>query len=355
VGLIVALVAIGAIAAYRIGLGAWADYRRSGLDQALARRDWTAAQRALDDCRWASPHESELCLQAARLARRQDRLHEAERLLKECRGEGEFHVLLGFERCLLEIQSGQFGNSADLDRYADEHPESTEALLIEEAQIKGNLAAWNLPRAQQYLAIWQQRRTMTADRAAGLSWQATAALLAGNVDQATANYRQALELDVANEAARLGLARLLAHSDPAEAEGHLRHLATADPENTEVMYWQAIAARNLGQLDVAVELLDRLLARAPKHVDGLVLLGRVALDERRPADAGLWLAKAEQLAPDRHSVLLAMRDYLRMAGRPDDVARYEARLQEVIRNMRRSPESPGNKDATPLPAHPGGQ
>ncbi|MCI0360679.1 MAG: hypothetical protein L0211_19555, partial [Planctomycetaceae bacterium] len=165
------LVLIG-LAAYRIGLNFWGMYHRRAVDVALSRRDFAHARIELAKCLWIWPKQPELQLQLARLARRQNLLDEARQHLRHCNSDGELAVVIGLEQCLLEIQTGEFGNSAQLDQYAREHPEFPEAMLIEEAQIKGSLAMLDLPRARAYLATWQERRTATPDQVQGLLWQA---------------------------------------------------------------------------------------------------------------------------------------------------------------------------------------
>ncbi|MCI0361626.1 MAG: tetratricopeptide repeat protein, partial [Planctomycetaceae bacterium] len=195
------------------------------------------------------------------------------------------------------------------------------------------LAMLDLPRARAYLATWQERRTATPDQVQGLLWQAMALLLAHEVEQATVCYRRAVELDPANREARLALTQVLAHSDPAEAMEHLQVLRQANPADADVLYQQAIVERNLGRLEEAASTLDRLFAVAPDHLEGIVLRGRVALDQRQTEEAGRWFRRAERLAPDRHAVLTAMIDFLRLTGRGDEAQRYQERLQKAVQRI----------------------
>lgn len=350
--LVAVIAALGVVTAYYLGLSAWTGYHRSLFERALASRDWKLAEESLAKCRWAQPSRADWRLEAARLARRQGRLSEASRYLEQCTGDASLEVTVGLERCLLDIQSGQFGNSAAIDDYSRQHPDSTESMLIDEAQIRGSLAALNFTRANHYLNAWHKRRTSKSDRAAGLVWEASAQLLAQNVDGATATARSAVELDPASHEARLLLARLLAPSNPVEAEPHLAWLRDASPDYEETIYLQAVVARNLGQIDNAKAAADRLLKRSPDHVEGLLLRGRIALDERQFDEAAAWFRRAEQLAPERPSVLLAMLDHARLTGDTAKAEHFHTKSQAALERIRTMvngttlPSTSGERPAT---------
>ncbi len=352
------LVVIG-LAAYRIGLNLWGNYHRRAVDAALARRDFVAAQSELANCLWLWPGRDELHLLLARTARRQHNLSEARWRLRQCQGAGSSEAV-ALEQCLLQIQQGDFGSSGELDRYCDAFPESPEAMLIEEAQIEGSLAALDVPRARAYLKNWSRRRKSSADELQGHLWKATACLLAKEVEQAAGCFREAVQLDPANREARLGLAQLLIHSDPTEAEKHLRVLRQMNSSDAEVLYHVALVERNLGQLQVAAGMLDELLAMAPEHVEGMVLRGRVALDMRQVEEAGRWFRRAEEIEPKHREVMLALIEYLRLDGQAAEVDRYERLAQEIkaevvkhvetVLNKRRRPPAAADERPTPGPA-----
>jgi predicted Zn-dependent protease len=192
-----------------------------------------------------------------------------------------------------------------------------------------------LPLARESLDLWELQGHTPAEQLQLALWRGELEVRAGNVDAAVGHFRRAIELDPAGREARLKLARILAHSDPDEALQQLQVLRQAQANDPDVLYLQALTQRNLGQLDAAASTLGELLARDPKHLDGLVLRGRVALDQRQLDEAGMWLAQAEKLAPLRHGVLLSMIDLLRRSGKHDEAERYQQRLDEVIRQLQR--------------------
>lgn len=328
-GLILALLVVIAIAGYRVGTDAWIGYHRRSLDSALARRDFNQAQLSLEKCLRGAPHSPELHLQAARLARRLGNLDAAQRHLKRSLADEKLRDFVRLEQCLLEIQKGEFANSQQLDDYAREYPDSPEAMLIEEAQIRGSIAALDIPRAQAYLAKWLEHRLSTADQVQALNWRATASLLTRDAEQASTCFREAVKLDPTNREALLALSQILADSDPNQAAEHLRTLRGSYPPDAEILYQQAFVERNLGQLEAAARTLDELLTLAPNHVEGLVLHGRIALDRQQAETAGDWLRRAESLEPKHREVLQGLVDYLRFAGRNDEAERYEQRMRDI--------------------------
>jgi tetratricopeptide (TPR) repeat protein len=327
--LAIGLVVIISLAAWRIGLSWWGGAQRRQIDAALDRRDYAAAQTALANCQWLAPQHPELHLLAARLARRQGRLEEAREQLRHCRADDTLAGQVGLELRLLQIQAGDFADSAAVDAYAAEHPESAEALLIEEAQILGSLAALDVARARKYLAAWNHRRHTPANQVQGILWQATICLLAGEPQPALTYYRQCLTLDPDCRDARFGVAELVTHTNPQEAAVHLQWLRKANPADQQVLYQQALVERNQGQLEAAVRTLDELLVLAPEHVEGLVARGRIALDLDRLDEAGQWFQRAEAVEPKHRAVMMAMRDYLRISGQPAEAERYEQRMAEI--------------------------
>ena len=337
--LTIALAAVIVAAAYWIGREAWGAYRRQALDEALGRRDWKRAQTELARCLWLWPQRTELRLQAARLARRQGQADKARRELRHCRADPDLAVLVGLEEFLLAIQAGDFAGSSQLDEYARQNPQSPEALLIDEAQIVGSLAALDVPRAREYLARWMAERKAHADQVQGHVWQGTASILARDLTAALNHFDAALRLDPHHREARLSLAQILTESEPAEAAEHLELLRRAHPDDIQVLYQLALVQRNLGRLDDAAGTLDLLLKHAPEHIEALVLQGRLALDRQDLAAAGRWLSRAETLEHRHRAVMLAMVEYLRVSGRPEEASRYQQRMEAIEADLRRHVEA----------------
>jgi tetratricopeptide (TPR) repeat protein len=329
IGLIVLLLGVIGVAAYRIGLYGVGVYHRRAFEEAAAERDFARAERELARCLWVWPNQAELHLLAARTLRRQRNVAGAVERLRHCQGDRSVQEAVALERCLLRIQEGDFANSAQLDRFCDAQSDSPEAMLIEEAQIMGSLAALDVPRARSYLETWNKRRPALADQVQRLVWQATACQLANDVERAAELFDEVLRRDPDNYEARLSLAQTLVDADPQQALQHLQQLDSSHAMDREVLYHQAIAARNLGELDAAALALDQLLATAPKDIDALVARGRIALDQRQVEAAGRWLRQAEALEPKHRSVLLAMIDYSRLSGQTEAAARYQLRMKEV--------------------------
>lgn len=328
-GLTIGLLILIALAAYPIGRHLWGEYHRQALDAALAARDFDKAERELEKCLAAWPGRADLVLISAQLARRQGKLAEAAWRLKQCPRDQSVQEQIVLEECLLAIQRGEFADSDQLDEYCASFPDSRESLLIEEAQIVGSLAALDVPRARQYLKVFSERRKSPADRLQGLLWESTAALLARDVDEAARRFREAVELAPENREARLGLAQILADSDPPEAAEHLQQIQEQGIVDAEVQLCQAVVARNLGQADEAKRLLDEITASDTENVSAIVLRGRLALDEREFDEAGQWFRRAEAVEPKHRDVLAALVEYYRLTGQTAEAQVYQNRMDEL--------------------------
>jgi len=336
-GLTIGLIIVIGLAAYPIGRQLWGQHHRRGLEVALFKRDFELAERELAKCLSIWPASADLKLVSARLARRQGNLAEAAWRLKQCPRQPGVHENVLLEECLLEIQRGEFGSSAQLEEYCGSFPGTSETMLIDEALIVGSLAALDLARANKHLAAWNERHKSPVDRVQGLLWQATAALLAQNVDDAARCFREAVKVAPNHRQARLGLAQVLADSDPAEAAEHLKLIASHGAGDAEVQFCQAVVARNMGQADAAAKLLDEIIAGNAENVPALVFRGRLALDERDFEKAATWFRRAEAVEPKHRDVLVALVEYYRLTGQSAQAEQYQQRIErlkgEVIQHV----------------------
>jgi tetratricopeptide (TPR) repeat protein len=316
-----------------LGWQAWGAQQFRAAEQSLARRDFAQAEQHLRHCLRVWPNDAQTLLLAAQTARRAGaradalaRLHAAERA-------GAVHEAVILERDLLQMQGGDLSQVQRYLEIAQRHPDNPAASLILEAAIVGSLQAMDLARARTVLDIWETKHRTTADQTSLWSWRGELEVRAGRVDAAANCFRAAIQLDPANRGARLGLVRILAHSSPDEAVEHLSVLLEADPADSDARSQYAVALRNLGHLEDATVATEQLLSRAPEHVEGLVLRGRIAMDQQQFDEAGQWLRRAESLEPQRYAVLLALGDYCRLTGQDDDRRRYEQQLAALTRRI----------------------
>jgi predicted Zn-dependent protease len=347
--LVVALLSVIVLGlAAHFGWQGWGGWQYRQAEQAMNRRDFQAAREHLTQCLRVWPQDIQTLLLAAQAARRDGVPAECDRLLDAAEQAGAVREAVVFERDLAVLQSGDLAAAGQYLNVYREHPAFAGRPLILEAIIVGSLRAMDLPRARESLDLWEAQQPSVPDQTQLALWRGELEIRSANVAAATGHFRRAIELAPSSREARLKLVQVLAQADPAAAQEHLAYLLQNHPHDPEVLYQQAVAARNLGELAEAEAALAQLLARSPEHVDALVLRGRVALDRQQLDDAGKWLAEAERLAPQRHGVVLALVDHARLTGQPDRAQQYEARLAEVVRRIQ---EQVGIQKPDPAP-HP---
>jgi len=333
------LLAVIGIAIYQIGRHLWGNYHRQELETALAQRDFAAAQAALDECFRLRPHDPDLHLLAAQIARRQNKLSEAMRELEMCRANGGSDDAVGFERRLTEIQLGDLTLADDFDRFTTENPDAPETALILEALIQGSLIAGDANRAQAYLDRWEKMRRSDVDQSQAYYWRGLVYQLTKASQDELAAYRRAVELNPQNWQARLALVGEIVDRQSEKAQEHLAILRQQEVDSPLALYYQGRIDHNLGRLDDAARSYDRLLEKSPEHVEGLVSRARVALEQQQTDAAARFLERAEELAPRHRSVLLALIDLHRATGDVRKAEEYQQIVLEIEAELRKKLES----------------
>lgn len=328
------LIPIGLVA-WQVGRYLQADGQRRAARRAIDARAFAAARRHLDACQRAWPGDSSTLLLASETARRDGDLDAARRHLQAAQEAGAVAAAVDLERRLLRFQRGELDEAERYLRYAREHPDTPQTPLILEAIITGALAVLDLPLAGRALEPWLRQRNGEADRVQGLLWQGDLAVRGGAYETALLHYRQAAALAPDLPAVRLRLAEILVRYAPREAVGLLEPLLADRPADRAVRLLLARARRALGDLDEAQRLLEALLTDDAADPGVQVERGQVALDLNRPAEAEPFLRRAEQLAPARRDVPLALARCLQMAGRDDEARLYRARVARLDAEVQR--------------------
>lgn len=88
----------------------------------------------------------------------------------------------------------------------------------------------------------------------------------------------------------------------AEAQGYFDRAKAADPELEGLATSEAQLLLTAGKKDEAKKILDAELQKYPNRVDPLLMLGRIAMEEERMADAADAFEKAALASPDRADV-----------------------------------------------------
>ena len=192
----------------------------------------------------------------------------------------------------------------------------------------------------RYMAVGrpQQARTIYQQLVAGSGQEALlghlgdAQLTSGAIDEAVQSYERLLTLSPDSSRVRYQLARAYTASGRvADAERTYRQLLDSPAYGVQARVGVAALLRHNGQLAAAEPLLSQALALAPDHHKGLLLLGEVLLEQRRPSEALThWLRLAE-LAPHNWRVQGHLSRAYSLLGRDAEARDAEARYQRERR------------------------
>ncbi|HEY7310541.1 MAG TPA: tetratricopeptide repeat protein [Gemmataceae bacterium] len=302
-----------------IALAVWyfrPDPRQAAAEEALQRRDYAGAYTLLQGCLQRRPDDARLQFLAGRTARRAGLYEEAAKHLRACqRIQGETPALT-LEHALMRGQRGERQVEPYLQsRVAAGDPDT---LLIWEVLIQMYLDDYRLFEARDCLDRYLERRPddVVALLGRGHIWE-----LLQHYPEAVRDYQRAVRAEPENDRARLRLAGALQITGPPqEAAEQFEWLRSHRPDDPVVRLGLARAWRQLGRLDEARQLLDDLLSDDARHVGALTERGRLALEEREPQRAAVWLRRAVELAPHNREALYNLSRCLQLTG-PDAEAR----------------------------------
>jgi tetratricopeptide (TPR) repeat protein len=352
IGLLILLFAAAAAVAWPVVRFYRARHRLEAAERALQRRDFAEADALLERCLADRPRDPSVLLVAAQSGRRQSDLVRAEQGLtayKEAGGPPDA-VPYRLERRLLRLQRSQeaawlLPEAEALLLYCTDNPDEPDVYLVLEAVVvtllrrlemvtmlgvdpdEGEVRAHSM--ALRAVEVWEQTRDGEADRTEALVWRGWLLLARRETAKAERLFRQALSRDPDHFAARLALARVIAHSSPREAVEHLRRLARHAPKDHGVRIALATALRGTGQTDEAAAMLDELLA---EHPDQFLLLrerGMAAMDQKDYALAERLLRRAVEQSPADPEANHLLAECLRNAGKPDEAGRFRRRSEEL--------------------------
>lgn len=340
-----ALLLAGGYAAYWVGNHLWGRHHYRAAQAALDRRDFHQAGAHFDQCLQAWPRDPSVRLLAAQTARRRGDLDEARRHLEAHASQKTQADERGLEYQLLFIQEGDLAQADRLLARCVNDPSGRDAHLVLETVIEAKVklltqahntgmtlvegpAGEERTRAERAIELWRQHRPGSADQAQGLVWRGKIQLLI-NLQEACADFRQALELDPNHLDARLHLAIALVEYDAVEAVGHLEILRRREPRNVQVGVSLAASLRAVGRREEAERILDDILDANPDHAIALLERGKTAVESGRPQDAERFLRRALARTPDAPFVHLALSRCLHLAGKLDDAKFHQQRYNEI--------------------------
>jgi tetratricopeptide (TPR) repeat protein len=348
---LLAVLGLAALAAAGYWGRDWYRARREwrDADDALRRRDLVTAADHLDRYVALRPDDPASWFLAARTARRLGRFVEADRHLTRCEKAGGVTDATRLERDLAAVQQGELGE-IDTRLRATIDPDHPDARFVLEALARGYLAADRWADARQACELW---RALEPDHPWPWLWSGWISERLGQPEQAGDLYRRALDLVPDDRDARLAYARVLARRrQPVAAAEHYEHVLARSPDDAEALLGLAGCRIDEGRAREVVPLIDRVLDRDRASFAGLYLRGRVAMEERDPAQAEGWLRRAVRSQPDDAEALHLLVLSLRAQRKDAEADQLGARLEGLRQDLRRLAElmraiTPQLDDAAP--------
>lgn len=321
-----------ALAGVMLGCRVWWHRHYRAAEQALARRDGVEAMRHARWCLRLWVWDAETHVLAARAARLAGDYEEAERYL----GVG---LQLGGEADAIDLEykflSAYRGDVHRVEGFLvnavlRNHPESARIL---EVLTRAYYANFQLANAQECVKRWLEHEPKEAE---AWLWRARVYEKLLNRPETTNSYRRVVELDPANDDARLALASLLATGQqPQEALQNFETLRLRLGDVTPVLAGIARCRRCLDQPDAARALLEQLLAKEPDNALLCAERGRLALEYEPAADAEKWLRRAASLMPFEKDINYSLYQCLERLGKRQEAQEVLARLKRIEADLDR--------------------
>ncbi len=309
-----------------------ASYHLRAARLALKQYHHREAIRHLQLCLKIWPSDAEALFLAARIARRIGNFVEAEIALNKYESQRGCDEAAERERILLRVERGDVDRCAGFCKYWIEQ-DYPDAPFIFEAMVHGYLHVYRLLEARRLLQRWRQAQP---DNPQTFFVEGEIDDCEGMAAEATACYRQVLQIDPQHEEAHLKLtAALLEQRAFTEAVPHLEHLRQCQPDNLLVLVRLAACRAFLGKSEEAVRLLEDVLTRQPNFAPALAERGKIALDCAEYAAAEHWLREAVTRNPSDQLAGYNLVQCLRRLGKEVEAQEQEQRLYRLEADLKR--------------------
>jgi tetratricopeptide (TPR) repeat protein len=317
----------------------WAGYHWLAGRSALRRYHGEEARGHFDRCLrvWPWSRSPDVYLLAARAARRQGDLEEADRRLHECQELQGDNVTpeTALEWGLLHATGGDLETKEDwLKDQARQNPELTPLIL--EALIEGYTRTSRVLDALRAADQWLQA---DPDNVQALYLRANLHRHVGAAQKTVPDYRRVVELDPTRHEARWRLALALVETGHyEEALQHLKVLRQRRRDDEEIEVREALCLHRLGQGREARALLDSILARHPDNAQALLIRGQIAQADGQLPEAEKRLRRAAALLPYDYKAQWALWDCLRQEEKTDQAQKQHAYTEALYDRRQRQTE-----------------
>jgi tetratricopeptide (TPR) repeat protein len=317
------------------GANVWAEYHRRAAVRCVREDRLEEADQHIQLCLHVWPFRSEVQFLAARIARlngdyerTEAHLNEYKRIRKE--PTEEFQL----EWRLLLAQRGELSSEVEFGLLNCVHEDHPETPLILEALARGYMRDMRLRSALACLNQWLEREP---DTVRALDWRGWVNEKLNNHRAAIEDYRHCLQLDPDRTDVRIRLAsRLLEDANPLEALPHLERMRQSHPERVEATVGLARCRHLEGRIGEARDLLDEVLATHPDDASALLCRGKLAMEEKRPADAESDFRRILNAEPYALEAIYLLAQSLEQQGNHDrEVGDLITRHKELEVNMKR--------------------
>jgi tetratricopeptide (TPR) repeat protein len=321
-----------------IGVRTWVHHQFAEAEWALEHGQYGEAAQHIELCLsvWPWSRDLDMHLERVRILRLGGHYKEAEEELNACkRLLGDTNAAIQLEWLLLRVQRGEVDKlRPDLWVYVSK--KQPEAVRVLETLATTYLSDLRLSWGQRCLEEWLKLEPNNArvHEMLGLVKQ----MLDVPPSEVMKSYVRALQLDSSRDEARRRLAELLILArDVAAALPHVEYLAAKHPDWPEIQVDLAECRQLEGKFDEARRMLTEVVKAHPGHARALSLLGKVELQDGRPAAAEKWLRLANKADPSNlqtlHNLYNALRQQPGHEKEADAILELRKQMSKDVREL----------------------
>jgi len=340
--LILVLLGLIGFALYVVGWQAWAEYHYRAalrdLDKSVSsqtQEHLAQAKAHFQLCLKVRPNSLDVNYLAARTSRRLLAYDDAEAYLRQYKKLDGVPEAWELELGLIQTQRGDLSKEGFLwSCVQNDHPDK---IVILEALTRAYFQTYQLPSALECLKSWLDLQPNSLQ---ALTWRGRLQRMLSEYNEAIQDYERALKLDPDCDEARLNLAEVLIYTHKAkDAMGHFEILTERQPGNSAAVLGLGRCKAEVGELEEARKLFDRLLFVNVDDPTVLAESGKLLLNTGQYADAEARLRDALRLAPYDREALYNMYKCLEQRGKKEEAKKYLEESNRVEKDLEKLKET----------------